>query len=130
MILTSRARQRRRTLTPFSGGEVLQRVKCDKGCQQEFVLIEIGKVHVWDDIEAVGFTCPHCGEFYGHYQNDKIRRLQQEQQKLLSRGRRAKGKALKGIMMQIEDRKTEIKNEMERLRTELEGEEHAESTMS
>lgn len=32
--------------------------------------------------------------------------------------------------MQIEDKKTEIKNEMERLRTELEGEEHAESTMS
>lgn len=94
------------------------------------MLIEIGKVHVWDDIEAVGFTCPHCGEFYGHYQNGKIRRLQQEQQKLLSRGRRAKGKALKGIMMQIEDKKTEIKNEMERLRTELEGEEHAESTMS
>lgn len=119
-------------MTPFSGGEALQRVKCDKGCQREFVLIDIGKVHVWDDIEAVGFTCPYCGEFYGYYQNDKVRKLQREQQKLLSRGKRAKGKALKGIMMQIENKKAEIKNEMDRLRlrTELEGEKHAESTMS
>jgi len=91
------------------------------------MLIEVGTAHVRDDIEAVGFTCPHCGHFYGHYLNDKIKALQQEQRKLLRRGKQAKGHILKRIMQQIEAKKTEIKAEMDRLRNIVKGDAHAES---
>lgn len=105
----------------------MQRVICNAGCQEEFGLIEMGTVRIRDDIEAVGFTCPHCGHFYGHYQNNTVKRLQREQRKLLSRGKNAKGKILKRILLQIEEKKAEIKAEMDRLRREVEGESYAEN---
>lgn len=105
----------------------MQRVVCDDGCKQEFVLIEMGTKKIHDDVEFVGFSCPHCGKLYGHYQNDKIKMMQQEQRKLLKLGKRAKGQALRKVLQRIESKKAEIKAEMDRLRTEVEVENHAES---
>jgi len=102
----------------------MQRVVCNAGCQNEFVLIEMGTARIRDDIEAVGFTCPHCGRFYGHYQNKKIKRLQEEQQALLRRGKHAQGKALRKLLQLIENKKDEIKAEMDRLRAIVEGGAH------
>lgn len=108
--------------THFIGGEVgVQRVKCNAGCHQEFALIGIGTVQIQEDIEAVGFTCPNCGRFYGHYQNDKIKSLQREQRKLLRSGKSAQGSALRRILQRIESMKSEIKEEMDRLRVIMEG---------
>jgi hypothetical protein len=102
----------------------MQKVVCNAGCQKEFVLIEVGTARIGDDIEAVGFTCPHCGHFYGHYQNEKIRRLQEEQRELLQRGKRAQGKALRRLLQLIENKKAEISAEMNRLRAIVEGGAH------
>jgi len=102
----------------------LQKVVCDAGCQKEFVLIEVGIAHIGDGIEAVGFTCPHCGRFYGHYQNTKIMRLQEEQRALMRRGKHAQGKALRRLLQLIENKKAEISAEMNRLRAIVEGGAH------
>lgn len=112
-----------------------KKVICDRGCQQEFEL-EMKTTCIRDDIEAVGCACPHCGEFYGYYQNAVIKQLQQEQQKLLkqrqillNKGMNPKCKALQQIEKRIEDKKKEILAEMARLRTLVEGGVHAKSKM-
>lgn len=87
-------------------------------------MIEVGIAHIGDDIEAVGFTCPHCGRFYGHYQNQTVKKLQQEQAALLKKGKRAQGKALRRLLQLIENKKAEISAEMNRLRTIVEGGAH------
>jgi len=104
-----------------TGGEDLKRVICSEGCGKEFVLMEIVAVPIQNDIEFVGFSCPHCHKAYGHYQNEKITKLQNEQQKLLIRGKRAKGKVLSNIMHAIENKKKEIEAEMDRLKLAWEG---------
>ena len=83
--------------------------------------MEIVAVPIQNDIEFVGFSCPHCHKAYGHYQNEKITKLQNEQQKLLIRGKRAKGKVLSNIMHAIENKKKEIEAEMDRLKLAWEG---------
>lgn len=111
----------------------MQKVVCDAGCQQEFEM-EISTERIRDDIEAVGFRCPNCGQFYGYYQNAVIKQLQQEQQKLLkqrqillNKGMNPKCKALQQIEKRIEDKKKEILTEMGRLRGLVGGEIHAKS---
>lgn len=111
----------------------MQKVVCDAGCQQEFEM-EISTERIRDDIEAVGFRCPNCGQFYGYYQSDTIKQLQQEQRSLLkqrqlllsNKGVSIRSKALRQIEKRIKKNKAEIQAEMARLRTLVEGGVHAE----
>lgn len=106
---------------PSTGGEVMKRVSCNDGCKKEFILLEMATVPIELDIEFVGFSCPHCKKTYGHYQDNKIKRMQLEQKKLLQRGKRANGKVLQSALLAIDNKKKEIKLEMNRLKADIEG---------
>lgn len=101
----------------------MKKLVCDKGCQGEFILVEFGVGKVKDDIERVGFCCPHCDmQYTAYYTNTKIRKLQKEQQELLKQSdpRKLTERQLKGIMSRINNKKKQIKAEMDRLRVEVE----------
>lgn len=50
---------------------------CDAGCQKPFDIEQFDTDKLHDDIERVGFTCPHCNHRYvAFYTNAEIRKLQ------------------------------------------------------
>lgn len=96
------------------------KAKCDN-CNEEFFILNNVTLPIKNDIEFIGFNCPECGKKYGHYVNNKIKKLQEQQQKLLKSGKHAKGVVLKNILAKIEAKKKEIADEMNVLRAEIEG---------
>lgn len=101
----------------------MKKIFCDAGCAQEFIILKLVTVPVRDDIERVGFDCPHCGHKYtAFYTNKKIKALQ-EQQKVLLKQSDPRGRPqgqVKGILRRIEATKQQIKAEMDKLRKEVE----------
>lgn len=101
----------------------MKKVKCDAGCQGEFILLEYGVGQVWDDIERVGFCCPHCNHQYtSHYTNQQIRAMQVKMQELLAKSdpRKLTKRQLQGVMFRIRNLKQKIAFEMDQLRKAIE----------
>ncbi|WP_031517608.1 hypothetical protein [Desulfofalx alkaliphila] len=92
------------------------KLKCDKGCKEEFTLIEPGTDIVYDDILKTYFCCPHCGqEYVSHYTNTGIRELQDTVRVLQEGPKRNKRKTKR----MIQDLQARIKVGMDRLREEI-----------
>lgn len=95
------------------------KLKCDKGCKQEFILIGLGTEVIRSDIQKHGFTCPHCGkEYISYYTNSGIRAMQEMQRGLAthSKSRTSKYKRI------IKDLQKRIQVGMDRLKEEIENE--------
>lgn len=101
----------------------MKKVCCDAGCGEEFFILRFVAVPVRDDIERVGFDCPHCGHKYtAYYTNKKIKALT-ERQKILLKQSDPRGRTqgqVRGILRRIEATKQQIKAEMDKLRKEVE----------
>ncbi len=101
----------------------MKKALCDAGCGLEFFILKFEAVPVRDDIERLGFDCPHCGHKYtAYYINKKIKVLQ-EKQRILLRQSDPRGRTqgqIKGTLRRIEVIKRQIKAEMDRLRKEVE----------
>lgn len=101
----------------------MKKVICNDGCNQEFILISPGIEIVKNDIENVGFNCPHCDKRYTlFYTNGHIKQLQDDQRKLLAKSDPTKltQGQLKGILNRIEAKKREINEAMKKLKNEIE----------
>lgn len=99
----------------------MKNVTCNEGCGKEFTIIRMGSVIIRDDIERVGFDCPHCKKSYTvHYLNNHIKKLQEEQRKLLSLTASKSERQLKGILSKIKSKKQEISKAMNELKKEVE----------
>lgn len=101
----------------------MRKLICNDGCEQEFILLEFGVARVRNDIEKVGFQCPHCSkEYTAYYTDDHIKKLQEEQRILLSKSdpRKLTELQLKGVLSKINNKKNQIKSAMEKLRKEIE----------
>jgi len=99
------------------------KMTCDEGCNEEFILISLGTEQVKDDVERVGFSCPHCGKVYiSHYSNDEINKLKDDLSKALkkSRKRNLSNYLIKKFEKQVNDIQAQIKTTSENLRKEIE----------
>ncbi len=107
------------------------KMKCDKGCGEEFTItgmetervVSKGSRSLDTGIDWVGFHCPLCGQKYtAYYINEKVRQLQAEQRELLrlSDPRKLSEKKLTESIEKIKKKKKEIKQEFDRLREEVE----------
>lgn len=96
------------------------KAKCDN-CSEEFFILKNVTLPIKKDIEFIGFNCPECGKRYGHYVNDKVKKLQEQQRKILKSVKYAKGIVLKNILAKIEAKKKEIAHETKSLRAEVDG---------
>lgn len=93
-----------------------QKLQCDgdDGCGGEFYVVALGAAKVKDDIEKVGFICPHCGkEFIAYFTNAGIRSLMELQQEIAAKPRTRRNCKLN---LELQAR---IKVGMERLRREM-----------
>jgi hypothetical protein len=100
----------------------MKKLVCDKGCSGEFILLEPGVLPIWDDIEDIGFNCPHCDHRYTlHYSNDELKKLQAEQQKLLQRSdpRKLSKRQLQGVMSLVESKKRRIAQVLNELKIKV-----------
>lgn len=100
----------------------MKKVKCDAGCGSEFALLEYGVGQVSDDIERVGFCCPHCNHQYtAYYTNQAIRDMQAKMRELLAKSdpRKLTNRQLQGIRARIKNLKLKLAAEMDRLRKEM-----------
>ncbi|OUM85686.1 MAG: hypothetical protein BAA01_09465 [Bacillus thermozeamaize] len=95
---------------------------CNEGCGQEFILISYGTEIVKDDVERVGFSCPHCGKVYtAYYQNSVTKQLQEELAALQRKLRRGiSAKQADSLDKRIRKTKRKLAAAMDDLRKEVE----------
>jgi len=95
---------------------------CNEGCGQEFILISYGTEIVKDDVERVGFSCPHCGKVYTeYYQNTAIKKLQEELAALQRKLRKGiSAKRADSLDKRIKKTKRKLAAAMDNLRKEVE----------
>lgn len=99
------------------------KVTCNEGCNEEFILISLGTEQLKEDIERVGFSCPHCGKVYiSHYTNDEIKELKDKLSKLLkkSRKRNISNYLIGKYQKQVDNIQVQIKTTSDNLRKEIE----------
>lgn len=96
---------------------------CNDGCGQDFILIEYGKEVIKEDIERVGFSCPHCGKVYtSYYSNDKVNALLDKLTNLKRKPKNIKftPATLKVYEKEVAKAKKELAEAMDTLRKEVE----------